>query len=105
MTNDLEIAIQNFRNTAGRYQRYERYYAGRHDLSFATEKFQPAFGSMFREFAMNLCPAIVDATLDKLKIQGFGVAKASRHGLHVQGPTSFQPQGREGVEKRDNHEA
>lgn len=61
MTNDLELAIRNFRTTAARYERYDRYYAGRHDLSFATEKFQSAFGSMFREFAMNLCPPIVDA--------------------------------------------
>ena len=61
MTNDLELAIQMFRNTAAGYRRYERYYKGEHDLSFATEKFESAFGSIFREFAMNLCAERVDA--------------------------------------------
>ncbi len=58
---------------AGRYRRARRYYAGLHDLSFATEKFANTFGEMFREFALNLCPAVVDATRDKLKIKGFGI--------------------------------
>lgn len=55
------------------YSRPERYYSGDHDLTFATEKFQNAFGSLFGEFAMNLCPAIVDAVKDKLIVRGFSV--------------------------------
>jgi hypothetical protein len=72
---DLEQAIEKLRMQAGRYRRARRYYAGLHDLSFATEKFANTFGEMFREFALNLCPAVVDATRDKLKITGFGVAE------------------------------
>jgi hypothetical protein len=30
-----------------------------------------AFGSLFREFALNLCPAVVDAVREKLKITSF----------------------------------
>jgi len=45
-------------------------------LNFATEKFANTFGDLFREFALNLCPAVVDATRDKLKITGFGVQSA-----------------------------
>jgi hypothetical protein len=67
MNNDLELAIYKFRGHGAKYGRAERYYAGEHDLSFATEKFQTAFGALFREFAMNLCPAIVDAVKDKLQ--------------------------------------
>lgn len=73
MNKDIEQAIDNFRRLAGKYSRPERYYKGDHDLSFATEKFQNAFGSLFREFAMNLCPAIVDAVKDKMRITGFRV--------------------------------
>src|SRR5688572_24702688 len=73
MNEKLEQAIEQLRLTAGRYRRAKRYYAGLHDLSFATEKFANTFGEMFREFALNLCPAVVDATRDKLKIRGFGL--------------------------------
>ena len=73
MNIDIEEAINNFRSDASRYSRAERYYRGDHDLSFATDKFKNAFGSLFREFALNLCPAICDAVRDKLKITGFSV--------------------------------
>jgi hypothetical protein len=73
MNQYIEQAIDNFRRSAVRYAKTERYYRGDHDLAFATEKFENAFGTLFREFAMNLCPAICDAVKDKLRISGFGV--------------------------------
>jgi hypothetical protein len=81
MNNDIEKAIQDFRLNAARYAKTERYYQGRHDLAFATEKFENAFGSLFREFAMNLCPAVCDAVRDKLKTAGFGVEDAGENGV------------------------
>ena len=83
MNQHIEQAIDNFRRSAARYSKTERYYRGDHDLAFATEKFENAFGTLFREFAMNLCPAICDAVKDKLRISGFGVNTA--HG--VRSPT------------------
>src|SRR6266446_1834773 len=77
MNKDIERAIQNFRTNNGRYAKTERYYAGNHDLAFATEKFQNAFGSLFREFALNLCPAICEAVRDKLRITGFSMESVS----------------------------
>ncbi len=71
MNTKIEKAIQDLRLNNSRYAKFERYYAGVHELSFATEKFVNAFGSQFREFAMNLCPAVCDAVKDKLKITGF----------------------------------
>ena len=71
MTKELETTIDALRTNSGRYSKFERYYAGSHELSFATEKFANAFGSQFREFAMNLCPAVCDAVKDKLKVAGF----------------------------------
>ncbi len=54
-----------------RYERYIRYYDGDHNLSFATEKFRNAFGSLFREFAMNMCTAVRDAANEKLIVTEF----------------------------------
>ncbi len=71
MNNYIEQALTNLRLNAARVARAERYYDGRHDLAFATEKFQNAFGSLFREFALNLCPVICDAVRDKLRVTGF----------------------------------
>ncbi len=73
MNINIEQAIENLRKNNRRYAKLERYYSGVHELSFATKKFENAFGSQFREFAMNLCPAICDAVKDKLKIADFGI--------------------------------
>ncbi|QYO65523.1 phage portal protein [Leptolyngbya sp. 7M] len=67
----IEEFIHNFRAAAGKYAKPDRYYRGAHDLAYATEKFENAFGSLFREFALNLCPAVCDAVRDKLRITGF----------------------------------
>ena len=69
----IEEAIDSFRVNATRYAKSERYYGGNHDLAFATDKFRNAFGSLFREFALNLCPAVCEAVRDKLRVVGFGV--------------------------------
>src|SRR3954467_8014211 len=69
----ISQAIEQFRASAARYAKTERYYRGDHDLAFATEKFASTFGSLFREFAINLCPAICDAVHDKLRIAGFSI--------------------------------
>lgn len=53
---------------------YERYYAGQHNLRFATEKFREAFGGLFREFSDNWCEVVVDACVERLEIQGFRFA-------------------------------
>jgi hypothetical protein len=73
MNSHIEQAIEQFRSSSTRYAKTERYYRGEHDLAFATEKFANTFGTLFREFAMNLCPAICDAVRDKLRITGFSV--------------------------------
>src|SRR5687768_10375582 len=72
----IKEALHNFRANGGRYDRFWRYYEGKHDLAFATEKFENTFDSLFREFALNLCPAVCDAIADKLKVEGFAVQSA-----------------------------
>ncbi|HMQ05315.1 MAG TPA: phage portal protein [Pyrinomonadaceae bacterium] len=89
MNNYLEQTIEAFRSNRSRYARYERYYLGNHELSFATDKFANAFGSQFREFAMNLCPAVCDAVKDKLKIARFAVSSSNRDSSAPKSTTSL----------------
>lgn len=70
---DLQAAVRQLAAAAPRYRTFTRYYAGDHDLAFATEKWQNAFGRLFTKLADNLCPAVVDAVADRLELTGFGV--------------------------------
>ncbi len=74
MNDDIRNALEQFRKNNRRYALPLRYYNGDHNLAFASEKFQNTFGALFREFAMNLCPAICDALKDRLQVTGFGVS-------------------------------
>jgi hypothetical protein len=50
---------------------YDRYYEGDQKMAFATAKFREAFGSLFDAFADNWCEVVVDAPVERLKVQGF----------------------------------
>ena len=56
----------------------EDYYAGRHRLAFATPKFQSAFGGLFTEFSDNWCDLVVDATEERLNVEGFRLGKDTK---------------------------
>ncbi len=49
----------------------ENYYAGKHKLQFATPKFKDTFGNLFKAFADNWCDLIVEASVERLEVQGF----------------------------------
>ena len=83
----IEEAIDSFRVNATRYAKAERYYHGNHDLAFATDKFRNAFGSLFREFALNLCPAVCESVRDKLRVVGFGVDCVGTQAASLHGST------------------
>jgi len=70
---DLDTALARLAERERGYALYRGYYHGDHPLAFATDKFRTAFGELFRAFADNLCPAIVDAVADRLELTGFGV--------------------------------
>lgn len=76
MNKDIETAIAAIRSSSFAADKPQRYYDGRHDLAFATEKFKSTFGTLFREFALNLCPVICDAVRDKLRVTGFGTMRS-----------------------------
>lgn len=50
---------------------WEEYYEGVHRLAFATTRFRQTFGNLFHEFADNWMELIVDASVERLNIQGF----------------------------------
>jgi hypothetical protein len=59
------------------YEIYQKYYKGHHRLTYASEKWRRVFGRLFRRFADNLCPTVIDAVGDRLEIQGFCVKTTS----------------------------
>lgn len=67
----LEWAIADLKARRDGYARARAYYHGDHDLTFATEKFRNAFGTLFRTFADNLSAPVVDALADRLQLRGF----------------------------------
>lgn len=50
---------------------WEQYFEGMHRLQFATSRFRSIFGNLFREFADNWCPLVVEASVERLLINGF----------------------------------
>lgn len=69
----ISLALAHYKAKNPIYNHFINYYEGIHDLRFATEKWRNAFGSLFRQFADNLCPAIIDAAADRMQITGFDV--------------------------------
>lgn len=73
MVNDIDIALAQLAAKRAAYMRVKDYYDGLHRLSFSTEKFRSAFGTLFGALADNLMPTVVDAVADRLDVTGFGV--------------------------------
>ena len=49
------------------------YYAGRHALAFASDKFRLAFGGLFGDFAINYSSLVVDALEERIAVEGFRI--------------------------------
>lgn len=54
-------------------RKYLNYYDGDHDLSFATQRFQDHYGGLFKELSVNFCSVIVQAMVERMKVQGISV--------------------------------
>lgn len=50
---------------------YEDYFAGRHKMTFASSAFREAFGQMLAAVSDNWLPLVVNASVERLKPQGF----------------------------------
>jgi hypothetical protein len=73
---DIVSALELLSKCQKRVKTYRKYYDGDHNLAFATSKFRNAFADLFKEFAYNMCPSVVDALADRLRITGFGKSTA-----------------------------
>jgi hypothetical protein len=61
-----------------RYERFRDYYNGKHDLQFATVKFNQAFGLLFKAFGYNRCRAVVRAHTDRLYVESFDAGENTK---------------------------
>ena len=52
-------------------ERYDAYYLGVHRIAFATSKWRETFGNLFNELADNWSQLVVDAAVERLKVEGF----------------------------------
>jgi len=68
---ELAVALKALAANQPAYAHLSDYYRGSHRLLFATDKFKNTFGSLFRAFACNLCPVVVDVPADRLTVTGF----------------------------------
>lgn len=65
---DVAWAVEDVRKRLTAYAKFRNYWAGKHNLTFATDKFVNAFGPLFQELADNLCDDVVDEPVSRLRI-------------------------------------
>lgn len=70
---DIQWALNQLHANRPRYTLARNYYDGEHRLAFASEKLSSAFGKLFKGFADNLTPSIVETLKDRLTLQGFSI--------------------------------
>lgn len=69
----VEVLDERLKARNPEIQLWENYYEGQHRLQFATQRFRAAFGNLFHEFADNWCELVVNASVERLHINGFRV--------------------------------
>lgn len=71
---DLVRALSDAAQRGARpqYRLFRDYYDGRHQLRFATAKFQQDYGQLVLSLRENLCPAVVAGFTDDLAIRSWG---------------------------------
>jgi Phage portal protein, SPP1 Gp6-like len=78
-TPQVNVSPENWRDTllAGlaarmpQLRRCDDYYIGKHRMAFTTAQFRETFGSLFSAFADNWCDLVVDASAERLRVEGF----------------------------------
>lgn len=74
VTREIAFLMQldaELRARSPQFEILERYAEGVHRLQFATSRFRQTFGNLFHEFADNWMSLIIDASVERLTIQGF----------------------------------
>lgn len=68
---DIKPALERISANILRYQEFYDYYAGKHQLNFASEKFKNKFGRRLQRLRENLCKTVVKAPVSRLEAIGF----------------------------------
>lgn len=71
LADDIAWALAQFADRRARYALYHAYLDGEHRLTFATKGYREAFRALLAGLRCNLCPRVVHALTDRLKIVGF----------------------------------
>lgn len=69
----IDQALKRLRGRANGYKRYRDYYGANQPLTFASDKYKDAFAKMVAAYQENMCPAVIDAIVDRLVVVGFTV--------------------------------
>ena len=67
----LEILVRRLDERWKTLGVYDAYYEGDQILSYATKKFRDVYGGLFTSLTDNWMPIVVDATAERLRVQGF----------------------------------
>lgn len=71
MQDDILWALKTFAARRSDYALYHAYLDGEHRLTFATKGYREAFKNLLAGLRCNLCPRVVHALTDRLKLVGF----------------------------------
>jgi hypothetical protein len=66
-----DVLLEALAARQSKLARYDAYYRGEHKLLFATIKFRETFGMLFQSFSDNWCDLVVDASAERLRVDGF----------------------------------
>ena len=68
---DAADALATLKSRQRDYRTFADYAAGKQPLSFSTDQWQTAFGSLFKRLSYNRCRAVVDAFANRLAVTGW----------------------------------
>ena len=66
-----DTLLHSLAGRMGDITRCDQYYRGEHRMAFTTSQFRQTFGNLFAAFADNWCDLIVDASSERLRVEGF----------------------------------
>lgn len=68
---DIRVSLKKIADKQIKIGKYLRYYKGKHEMNFSSEKYYNQFADRLRNFCDNLCRTVVKAPTDRLEVTGF----------------------------------
>jgi len=67
--------LKQLQGRQGAMRKCDAYYRGEHNMAFSTAQYRQVFGTLFSHFADNWCDLVVDASAERLRVEGFRFAE------------------------------